>query len=79
LPTSQKTKRVLLPQPIEQEAVSLLESANVEIIMAPDKKPEIVLLLKGSGSHFKDRYLFSKDLMNQADDLWAIANRSRCR
>ncbi|HSB06015.1 MAG TPA: hydroxyacid dehydrogenase [Thermodesulfobacteriota bacterium] len=75
MPASQKTKRVLLPQPIEQEAVSLLESANVKVILAPDKKPEIVApLLKGvQGVILRTGIFFSKDLMNQADDLWVIA------
>jgi len=75
LPTAQKTKRVLLPHTVEQEAVSLLESANVEVILAPDKKPEIVApLLKGvQGVILRTGIFFSKDLMNQADDLWVIA------
>ncbi|OGP90495.1 MAG: hypothetical protein A2156_05605 [Deltaproteobacteria bacterium RBG_16_48_10] len=72
---SQKSKRVLLPQPIEQEAVSLLKSANVEIVLAPDKKPEIVApLLKGvQGVILRTGIFFGKELMNQADDLLVIS------
>ncbi len=74
LSTSRKMKRVLLPQPIEHEAVSLLKSAGVKVIVAPDKKPEIVApLLKGvQGVLLRTGLLFSKTLMEQADDLWVI-------
>ena len=73
--TSKKTKQVLLPQPLEQEAVSLLESAKVEVILAPDKKPEIVApLLRGvQGVVLRTGIFFSKELMDRADDLWVIA------
>ena len=65
----------MLPQPIEQEAVSLLESAGVEVILAPDKTPEIVApLLKGvQGVILRTGIFFSKELMSQADDLWVIS------
>jgi len=35
-------KRVLLPQPIESEAVALLEKEDFEIVLSPDPKPETV-------------------------------------
>ncbi len=68
-------KRVLLPQPIEEEAASLLKGANIDIVLAPDKKPEIVApLLKGiQGVILRTGIFFGKELMNQADDLWIIA------
>lgn len=70
-----KPKRVLLPQAIEQEAVSLLESAGVEVILAKDKTPEVVgPLLKGiQGVILRTGIVFTKELMSQADDLWVIA------
>ncbi|RPJ05618.1 MAG: hydroxyacid dehydrogenase [Deltaproteobacteria bacterium] len=73
--TSDKPKRVLLPQPIEQEAVSFLESARVEVILAPDKKPEVVgPLLKGiQGVILRTGIFFGRELMNQAAELWVIA------
>ena len=73
--TPHKKKRVLLPQAIEQEAVSLLESAGVEVILAKDKTPEVVgPLLKGiQGVILRTGIVFTRELMAQADDLWVIA------
>ncbi len=66
---------MLLPQPIEREAVSLLESAHIEVVTAPDKSPEVVgPLLKGvQGILLRTGIFFDQALMNQADDLWIIA------
>lgn len=66
---------MLLPQPIEKEAVSLLKGANLEVVLAPNKNPEVVApLLKGvqavilrTGIHF------DRDLINHADDLSVIS------
>jgi D-3-phosphoglycerate dehydrogenase len=68
-------KRILLPQPIEKEAISLLEAANFEIVLAPDKRPETVApLLKGvQAVILRTGIMFSKELMNHADDLWVIS------
>ena len=68
-------KRVLLPQPIEQEAVAVLRAANVEIVTAPDKRTETVaLLLKGvQGVILRTGVFFSKELMSQADGLQVIS------
>ena len=73
--TQNKPQRVLLPQPLEQEAIDLLKAAQVEVLIAPDKKPEVVApLLKGiQGVLLRTGIFFSRDLMNQADDLWLIA------
>jgi D-3-phosphoglycerate dehydrogenase len=75
LDTPNKPKRVLLPQPVEQEAVSLLKTAHVEVILAPDKTPEIVApLLKGAnGVLLRTGITFTKELMDRADDLRIIA------
>jgi len=71
---SRKRKRVLLPQPVEREAVSLLESAGVEVLLSPDKKPEIVgpMLKDVQAVLLRTGIFFGKALMNQADDLWPI-------
>ena len=68
-------KRVLLPQPIEQEAVAVLRAANVEIVTAPDKRAETVApLLKGvQGVILRTGVFFSKELMSQADELQVIS------
>ena len=68
-------KKVLLPQPIEKEAISLLEATNFEIVLALDKKPEtIVPLLKGvQAAILRTGIIFSRELMNHADDLWVIS------
>jgi len=68
-------KRVLLPQPIEKEAISLLEAANLAVVIAPDKKVEIVApLLKGvQAVILRTGILFSKELMGHADDLWVVS------
>ena len=68
-------KRILLPQPIEKEALSLLEAENFEVVLAPDKRAETVApLLKGvQAVILRTGILFSKELMNHADDLWIIS------
>jgi D-3-phosphoglycerate dehydrogenase len=68
-------KRILLPQPIEKEAISLLEAANLEIVLAQDKRVETVApLLKGvQGVILRTGIIFNRDLMNHADDLWVIS------
>jgi D-3-phosphoglycerate dehydrogenase len=68
-------KRVLLPQPIEKEAISLLEAANLEIVLAPDRRSETIApLLKGvQAVILRTGIMFNKELMNHADDLWVIS------
>jgi len=75
LTTTPKVKKVLLPQPLEQEAVSVLESAKVEVVLAPDKKPEIVapLLKDAQAVILRTGIFFSRELMDRANDLWLIA------
>jgi D-3-phosphoglycerate dehydrogenase len=68
-------RRVLLPQPIEKEAISLLEAANFEIVLAPDRRSETIApLLKGvQAVILRTGIIFSRELMNYADDLWVIS------
>ena len=71
----QKTNRVLLPQPVAKEAVALLESAGIEVILAPDKNTEVVApLLKGvHGVLLRTGISFTRDLIAHGSDLWIIA------
>jgi D-3-phosphoglycerate dehydrogenase len=68
-------KRILLPQPIEKEALSLLEAENLKIVLASDKRADIVApLLKGvQAVILRTGIIFSKELMTHADDLWMIS------
>jgi D-3-phosphoglycerate dehydrogenase len=68
-------KRILLPQPIEKQARALLEAENLEIVLASDKRGEIVgPLLKGvQAVILRTGITFSKELMTHADDLWIIS------
>jgi D-3-phosphoglycerate dehydrogenase len=70
-----QTKRILLPQPIEAEAVDLLKKAGFEIVLSPDPKPETVLpLLKGiQAIILRTGIKMTRELMRQADDLWVIS------
>lgn len=70
-----KRKRILLPQPIEAEAVDLLKRAGFEIILSPDPKPETVLpLMKGvQAIILRTGIRMTRELMSQADDLWVIS------
>jgi D-3-phosphoglycerate dehydrogenase len=66
---------VLLPQPIETEAISLLEKKNCIVTTAPDPKPETVLpLLKDvHGLILRTGITISRDLIEGADDLLVIS------
>ena len=66
---------VLLPQPIETEAVSLLEKKNCIVTSAPDPKPETVLpLLKDAhGLILRTGITISRELIENADELLVIS------
>ena len=68
-------KRVLLPQPIESEAVLELEQAGFEVVTAPDPKPETVLPLM-SGVHglvLRTGIKITRELLEPADELCIIS------
>lgn len=69
------SKRVLLPQPIESEATSLLEKAGCEIILAPDRNPETVALLmeKAEGLILRTGIKVTRELLAYADRLEIIS------
>jgi len=66
---------VLLPQPIETEAISLLEEKNCIVTTAPDPKPETVLpLLKDAhGLILRTGITISRELIENADELLVIS------
>ena len=67
--------KVLLPQPIETEAISLLEKENCLIITAPVPEPEAVLpLLKDAhGLILRTGITISRELIENADALQVIS------
>jgi D-3-phosphoglycerate dehydrogenase len=68
-------KRVLLPQPLESEAVSLLEKENCDVVLAPDPKPATVQpLMKGVHALILRTGLrITRELLAHADDLLVIS------
>ena len=66
---------VLLPQPIESEAITLLEDKNCNVITAPDPKPETVLpLLKDAhGLILRTGISITRDLISAAEELLVIS------
>ena len=70
-----RTKRILLPQPIETEAIELIKRAGFEIVLSPNPKTETVLpLMKGvQGIILRTGIKMSRELMSHSDDLWVIS------
>lgn len=68
-------RRVLLPQPIETQAVDMLEKANCEIVLSPDPKPETVApLLEGvQGIVLRTGIRITRELLAHADELRVIS------
>ncbi|NLY90336.1 MAG: hydroxyacid dehydrogenase [Firmicutes bacterium] len=66
---------VLLPQPIEEEARMMLEDAGLDVVVAPDPKPETVKpLMKGAKAIVLRTGIFIDEaLIKAADDLWTIS------
>jgi D-3-phosphoglycerate dehydrogenase len=66
---------VLLPQPIETEAISLLEKKNCRVTIAPDLKPETVvpLLKNAHGLILRTGITITRELIEAADKLIVIA------
>jgi D-3-phosphoglycerate dehydrogenase len=69
------SKRILLPQPIEAEAIDLIKKAGLEIVLSPAPKPETVMpLMKGvQGIILRTGIKMTRELMSHADDLWVIS------
>lgn len=68
-------RRILLPQSIESEAVTLLENANCNLILATEPKPEIVspLLKNIQGVVLRTGIKVTRELLENADDLRVIS------
>jgi D-3-phosphoglycerate dehydrogenase len=66
---------VLLPQPVESEAIDLLERNNYSTITAPDPKPETVLkLIKDAhGLILRTGIMIDRGLIAAADELLVIS------
>ena len=69
------SKRILLPQAIEDEAVEMLKEAGCEIVHAPDSKPETVIpLLPGiEGIVLRTGIQITRELLSHTDDLRVIS------
>ena len=68
-------KRVLLPQPIETEAVDLLKQAGLEILLSPDPKPDTVrpLMAGAHGLILRTGIRMTEEILSFADELCIIS------
>jgi D-3-phosphoglycerate dehydrogenase len=68
-------KKVLLPQPIESEALLMLEEAGIEIVSSPDPSPETVRpLLDGvHGIILRTGIKITRELLSHADELQIVS------
>lgn len=69
------SKRVLLPEPIQPEAVEILEKAGCEVVLSPDPKPETVIpLMKGvQGIVLRTGIKMTRELISHTDELCIIS------
>ena len=67
--------KVLLPQPIEPEAIALLKQANCTVTVAAGPKPETVLPLikEAQGLILRTGITLTRELLAAADELMVIA------
>ncbi|MCJ7809229.1 MAG: hydroxyacid dehydrogenase [Desulfobulbaceae bacterium] len=68
-------KKVLLPQPIESEALLMLEESGIEIVSSPDPSPETVKPLLGGvhGIVLRTGIKITRELLSHADDLQIVS------
>jgi D-3-phosphoglycerate dehydrogenase len=71
----ESVRQILLPQPIEAEAVTFLEKEKCNIVVAPDPKPETVLPLikSANGLILRTGLKITHELLGQADKLSVIS------
>jgi len=69
------SKRILLPQPIEKEAIDFLKGSGCEILFSPDPKPETVQsLMKGvHGIILRTGIKMTRALMSHGDELRVVS------
>jgi D-3-phosphoglycerate dehydrogenase len=67
--------KVLLPQPIEPEAIALFEQADCTVVVAADPKPETVipLIKDAQGLILRTGINITRELLAAADELLVIA------
>lgn len=70
-----KKMKVLLPQPIEAEAVAVLERNDVQVITAPQPKPEIVgpLLQEAQAIVLRTGITVTRELLSHPNALMTIS------
>ena len=70
-----RPKRILLPQPIEKEAMELFRKAGHETILSPDTKLETVqpLMKAVHAVILRTGIKMTQELMTHADNLWVIS------
>ena len=70
-----ESRTVLLPEPIEEKALHLLEENGLAILRAPDKKPETVepLMARADAIVLRTGIKMSEALLARADRLMTIS------
>ncbi len=68
-------KRVLLPEPIESQAIELLKRAGLEPVVSPDRRPETVrpLMARAHGMILRTGIEITRQLLSAADGLCIIS------
>ena len=71
----QLSRLVLLPEPIQPEAVDLLKAGGCEVVQSPDPKPETIIpLLKGiEGIVLRTGLKATREILSHADSLCIIS------
>lgn len=71
----ESSKRVLLPESIQPEAVEILEKASCELVLSPDPKPETIIpLMQGvQGIVLRTGLKMTRELLSHADQLCIIS------
>lgn len=66
---------VLLPQPIEEEALKILKDAGLSVKVAPEPEPGVVapLMRRARAIILRTGITLTEDLLEQAEDLWIIS------
>jgi D-3-phosphoglycerate dehydrogenase len=66
---------VLLPQPVEEEAIQPLKERGIDVVLAPDVKIESVapLMKRARAIVLRTGIAMTGELIEQSDDLWMIS------